>query len=173
VSIFRIADVSPYVTVAMNLPVRVKTADWRSTIVPWYRKVSNLDVTVLLDQGQPDLQRFPEITPAQAADPPRVPLSTPGDVVAGSITMTDETLSFDTTAIGRPHWIKMSYFPNWHVTGALGPYVASPSFMMVIPTQRHVELRYGRTASNTIGQLLTLFGWVVVTAVLGRELLRW
>ncbi len=173
VGIFRIAGVSPYVTVAKDLPVRLKTTDWRGTIVPWYRNVNDLDVMVLLDQGQPALQRFPEITPAQAADPPKVPLGAQGDVIAGSIRMTDETLSFDTTAIGQPHWIKMSYFPNWHVTGALGPYLASPSFMMVIPTQRHVELRYGRTASNTIGQLFTLLGWVIVTAVLVRELTRW
>ena len=73
---------------------------------------------------------------------------------SGTVTneqLTDDTLTFDTTAIGVPHWIKISYFPNWHVKGAEGPYLVSPSFMMVIPTQSHVTLYYGRTNANNRG----------------------
>ena len=79
--------------------------------------------------------------------------------------MTEDTLTFDTTAIGVPHWIKVSYFPNWHVKGAEGPYLASPSFMMVIPTQSHVMLYYGRTMANNLGQALEVLGWLVLVGV--------
>ena len=41
--------------------------------------------------------------------------------------------------------VKMSYFPNWQVAGADGPYRVAPNFMVVVPTDTHVELTYGRT----------------------------
>lgn len=84
--------------------------------------------------------------------------------------MDTESITFETTAIGQPHWIKMSYFPNWHVVGAEGPYVVSPSFMMVIPTQRKVTLYYGRTFSNNLGQAFTVVGWLVVVVILVVDL---
>ena len=173
VNIFRIAGAQGYVSVMKNEPLRVKTDDWRATIVPWYRDVDNLDVPVVWDRGEPELQQFTEITPAQAAHPPAIPITAPGDIVAESVKVENETISFDTTAIGVPTWVKVSYFPNWHVKGADGPFVVSPSFMMVIPRERHVELYYGRTFSNSIGQFFTFVGWVIVALVLGREIVRW
>jgi len=164
VNIFRIAGAQGYVRVAPNQPVRVKTDDWRSTIVPWYRDVKNLDTPVIWDRGQEGIEQFPEITEAQAASPPAVPLPESGRVLSEKLE--PERITFETTAIGQPHWIKVSYFPNWQVEGADGPYVASPSFMVVVPRERTVTLTYGRTASNTVGQLATLAGWVIVAAVL-------
>jgi hypothetical protein len=35
--------------------------------------------------------------------------------------------------VGVPVLIKMSYFPNWQVDGAEGPYRVAPNFMVVIP----------------------------------------
>ena len=97
-----------------------------------------------------------------------IPAATEGQVISESIDT--ETITFETTAIEQPHWIKMSYFPNWHVEGALGPYVVSPSFMMVIPTQREVTLYYGRTFSNNLGQAFTLVGWLLVVVILVVDL---
>ena len=114
------------------------------------------------------LKQFASITPNQVTDPPADPIETEGHVT--SETFNNESLSFDTTAIGQPHWIKISYFPNWHVKGAEGPFLASPSFMMVIPTQSHVELYYGRTPANTIGQILEIVGWRTILSVRRRRL---
>ncbi len=164
VSIFQISGDEGYVEVMKNEPVRVKTADWRTTIVPWYRNLSDLSVPVLWDRGQPGLSAFPSIDPSQVTQPPVEPINTQGQVL--SQTVDGDRIQFETTAIGQPHWIKVSYFPNWHVKGADGPYVASPSFMMVIPRERVVTLTYGRTASNTIGQLLTGAGWLAIVALL-------
>ncbi len=72
-----------------------------------------------------------------------------------------------------PHWIKISYFPNWHVKGAEGPYLASPSFMMVIPTQSHVTLYYGRTNANNIGQILEVIGWLVLVGIGSWRVVGW
>jgi len=94
----------------------------------------------------------------------------------GSVTnerLENERLSFDTTAVGQPHWIKISYFPNWHVEGAEGPYLASPSMMMVIPTQSHVTLYYGRTAANTVGQVLEVLVWILLLGLTAWRTVLW
>ena len=88
-------------------------------------------------------------------------------------TLENESLSFDTTAVGQPHWVKISYFPNWHVKGAEGPYLASPSMMMVIPTESHVTLYYGRTAANTVGQTLEVLAWVLLLCLTGWRTVLW
>ena len=51
--------------------------------------------------------------------------------------------------------------------------MASPSFMMVIPTQQEVTLHYGSTPSNIVGQVLTAIGWVVVVTLLALPVVRW
>ena len=163
--IFRIAGTTGYVQVAKNQPVKlaVPQKDWRGLAAKWYLTESALDTPIIWDNGSEALKQFASITPNQVTDPPADPIETEGHVT--SETFNNESLSFDTTAIGQPHWIKISYFPNWHVKGAEGPFLASPSFMMVIPTQSHVELYYGRTPANTIGQILEIVGWLVLAAL--------
>ena len=77
-----------------------------------------------------------------------------------------EKIEFETTGIGQPHLIKASYFPNWKVTGAEGPYLVSPSLMMVIPTQQKVTLYYGMTYANRIGVTLSVSGLTIIALTL-------
>ncbi|MFH1834457.1 MAG: hypothetical protein ABH877_05480, partial [bacterium] len=126
----------------------------------WYLNTGALDTPLVLDKGEAALEPFLSITPDQATAPPAMPINTEGRVISEQLE--NESLSFDTTAIGQPHWIKISYFPNWHVKGAEGPYLTSPSFMMVIPTESHVTLYYGRTAANTVGQTLEVMAWLLL-----------
>jgi hypothetical protein len=72
--------------------------------------------------------------------------------------VTDEHIHFKTTAIGLPHIIKMSWFPNWKVRGADGVHCVSPGFMLVYPRQAEVELYYGTTPGDGVGYALTLVG---------------
>jgi len=51
-------------------------------------------------------------------------------------------IKFQTSRIGQPHIVKVSYFPGWEVKNALGPYLISPSYMMVIPLEENVEMRF-------------------------------
>ncbi|HLA80661.1 MAG TPA: 6-pyruvoyl-tetrahydropterin synthase-related protein, partial [Thermoleophilia bacterium] len=161
-NVFRIVGATGYVEVMKNQPVRlsVSVEDWRDLAVDWYLNPDDLSTPIVLDQGEAALQQYPSIAPEQSASPPVVPITTEGRVTGEDFQ--NESLSFDTTAVGQPHWIKISYFPNWHVEGAEGPYLVSPSFMMVIPTQSHVTLYYGRTAANTIGQVLEILGWLLL-----------
>jgi uncharacterized membrane protein len=164
-TVFRISGATGYVEVMKNQPVRVSlpVSEWRDMAVDWYLNLDDLDTPIVRDQGEEALQDYLSITPDQSADPPVVPIDTEGRVTNEKLE--NEKLTFDTTAVGQPHWIKISYFPNWHVKGAEGPYLVSPSFMMVIPTQSHVELYYGRTAANTLGQALEILAWLLLVGI--------
>jgi 6-pyruvoyl-tetrahydropterin synthase related domain len=172
-NIFRISGTSGYVEVMKNKPVRldVEVGEWRDLAVDWYLTDVVLDTPLVLDNGDEALQQFTPITPGEVMAPPIEPIAGEGRVTGES--MENESLSFDTTAIGQPHWVKVSYFPNWHVEGAEGPYLASPSFMMVIPTQSHVTLTYGRTAANTVGQVLEVAAWLLLLGLAGWRAVLW
>jgi hypothetical protein len=75
-----------------------------------------------------------------------------------------QSVSFDVSRLGVPTLVKVSYFPRWQVSGAEGPYRASPNLMIVVPTAHHVELHYGANGAVIAGNLVTD---VVVIAGLG------
>jgi 6-pyruvoyl-tetrahydropterin synthase related domain len=174
-NIFRISGTTGYAEVMKNQPVRVDVAqsDWTNMAVDWYKNMDDLQTPIVWDTGDSALQQFPSITPDQATNPPVVPIQTEGHVTGEN--MQNESFSFDVdgAAIGQPVWIKISYFPNWHVEGAKGPYLASPSFMMVIPTQSHVTLTYGRTSANTVGQILEVIAWIILVALAVWRTILW
>ena len=53
--------------------------------------------------------------------------------VTGIATGTD-TIDFDVDRVGTPVLVKASYFPNWKVDGAQGPFRVTPNLMVVVPT---------------------------------------
>jgi hypothetical protein len=67
--------------------------------------------------------------------------------------------------------VKASYFPNWRVSGADGPYRVAPNLMVVVPTSTHVELRYGREPVEWLGYVLTLAGVGLAIFLAGRPAL--
>ena len=52
--------------------------------------------------------------------------------------------------------VKVSYFPDWHASGAEGPWRAEPNLMVVVPTSNNVVLSYGSSGPGDLGALLTL-----------------
>jgi len=151
--------------------LRVEQSEWRDLAVEWYRSDLALDTPVVWDNGEEALQQYGWVTPDQVADPPVTPIETEGGVT--NEFLENEGLSFDTTAIGKPHYVNISYFPNWHVRGAEGPYLLSPSLMMVIPTEGHVTLYYGRTVVNTVGQTLEVLAWLLLLGITVWRVVLW
>jgi len=156
-----------YVEIVKNMPYRYKTEEWLSEIKYWYWYEDNIDNPIVYDDGSKELKQFEEIT--QVTDVPDNPVNVKGKVI--SETLEREKIEFTTTAIGVPHLIKVSYFPNWKAIGAEGPYLVSPSLMMVIPTQSHVTVYYGMTYANIIGVTLSIAGWVIIGFILLLNLL--
>ena len=61
--------------------------------------------------------------------------------------------------------VKQSYFPNWEVSGADGPYRVAPNLMLVVPTDTEVSMTFGRTGIDYFSYLLTLVGLVSAVAL--------
>lgn len=163
-SIFEIRGDYMYVEVMKNLPVRVRTDDWRSTIILWYLNEIDLSVPIIWDRGEAAIKEFKLIDDENVTNPPFDPINVKGGVISEEIE--DERITFETNAIGYPHIIKVSYFPNWWAQGADGPFVVSPSFMMVIPRQQKVTLTYLPTTSDIAGDVITGIGWLIILAFL-------
>jgi hypothetical protein len=174
-NVFRISGTTGYAEVMQNEPVKIDIAQpaWRDMAVKWYLNMDDLKTPIIWDNGSKALKDFASITADQSAIPPQVPINGEGRVV--SETLENERFTFDVNAegVGKPVWIKISYFPNWHVSGADGPFLASPSFMMVIPTQTHVVMTYGRTWANTLGQTLEVIAWALLVGLSVWRLILW
>lgn len=129
----------------------------------WYEDVENLDRWVVADGPE-------EWTRIQSIDErPDVELDVPAGAVS-DIVVDHHRISFTTEAVGVPHLVKVSYFPNWTATGADGPWRASPSLMVVVPTQNEVVLEFDDTWAESGGKILTFGG--VVTLIVGGYVLR-
>lgn len=127
----------------------------------WYEDIGMLDQWVVQD-GPDGWERIDA-----GMEGTTVPL--PGDGVVSDIRLEDHRISFRTTAVGTPHLVKVSYFPNWTAYGAEGPWRAAPAFMVVVPTGPEVELRFEHTWvevvglwSSLVGAILLVTWWIAV-----------
>ena len=117
----------------------------------YYVDIDGLDRWIVADGPE----EWPRITSLD--ERPDVELDVPEDAVS-NIEVEDHRISFTTEAVGVPHMIKVSYFPNWTATGAAGPWHAAPSLMVVVPTDSDVVIEFQDTWAETGGKLLTLGG---------------
>ena len=117
----------------------------------WYEDIDNMDRWVVADGPE----EWPRITSVD--ERPDVELNVPADAVS-DIEIEDHRISFTTEAVGVPHLVKVSYFPNWTATGADGPWRAAPSLMVVVPTEEEVVLEFRDTWAEIAGKTLTLGG---------------
>jgi len=131
----------------------------------WYEDVENIDRWVVADGPE----EWPRIASLSAR--PDIELEAPADAVS-DLEITDHRISFSTEAVGVPHMVKVSYFPNWEATGADGPWRASPSLMVVVPTEREVVLEFADTWAETGGKLLTLGGFAALATIGGMHVWR-
>jgi hypothetical protein len=139
--------------------------DFLDPALEWYDDVDNLD-RWLVASGPSDWPRVTEVADRLSNFEPYATGGVVSDVV-----LEDERISFTTTAVGVPHLVKVSYFPNWQAEGADGPYRAAPSLMVVVPTQEHVVLEFRNRTAENIGIALTVLalGGLAAYAYLQRR----
>jgi hypothetical protein len=94
------------------------------------------------------------------------------EVEVSNVQTRDEGISFDVDRVGTPVLVKISYFPNWKVSGADGPYRVAPNLMVVVPTDKHVSLTYGRTGVEYLSYTLTLLGIIGLVLLIRRPVMR-
>ena len=97
------------------------------------------------------------VVPDDSIEPVELP-----DITISNYHMGDQDISFDVSQIGVPVLVKVSYFPNWEVDGADGPYRIAPNFMVVVPRSTHVRLHYEASTSDHLFYVLTLLGFLLM-----------
>ncbi|HKY14390.1 MAG TPA: hypothetical protein VJM33_05660 [Microthrixaceae bacterium] len=132
---------------------------WAKPAVEWFENEAKWGVQRASD-GPESWQRVDS-----AAEAPSTPI-VPAEV--SNVEVDRDSISFDVDQVGRPVLIRTSYFPNWDVEGAEGPYRVAPNQMVVVPTSTHVELTYGRSGIELLSLLLSLVGIGLVVILIRR-----
>jgi hypothetical protein len=119
----------------------------------WQHIDTQIDLT--RREGEPGAsgRRVDIVTPSQAIEPVALP-----PLVVSNVEMGQSDVSFSVDKIGVPVLVRVSYFPNWKVDGATGPFRVAPNMMVVIPTSNNVKLQYGSTSLDYMAYLLTFIG---------------
>ncbi len=109
--------------------------------------------------GEPDdaSRRVDVVTPREPITVVNTDVAVVSDVVQGR-----SSVSFRVDKIGTPLLVRTSYFPNWGVSGAKGPYRVAPNMMVVVPTNNEVKLSFGWSFLDVLAYLLTIAGVVVL-----------
>jgi hypothetical protein len=159
--IYRVKD-APMVTPLSNDPAVLSGVDpapsgWLNQSVDWYDHPNRWNVE--LAQGGP--ASWPRTTVGDT----RPPVRHAGSTRVTHVSTTDSTVSFHVSKVGTPVLVKVSYFPNWHASGADGPWRVTPNLMVVVPTSHDVTLSYGRSGVNYLGDFLTFVGVVALAAL--------
>jgi hypothetical protein len=128
---------------------------WECAAAPWFLDASQLD-KVWTASGPDEWKR---IDISQLADTAETRIE-PTQVT--EIREDADSISFHVSETGKPVLVRTSYFPNWKVSGAEGPYRVAPNFMVVVPTGNDVKLTYGLTKYEWLGRVGTLLGIVGV-----------
>jgi hypothetical protein len=124
---------------------------WECTAAGWFKDTSLLN-RPFAATGPKDWGR---VSGTDLADAPRRRLE---PVKVTDIRQGAGTIAFHVDKVGVPVVVKESFFPNWQVSGADGPYRLAPNLMVVIPHSRDVTLTYGLTSVDWLGRIVTLAG---------------
>jgi len=109
--------------------------------------------------GAPDEsgRRVDIVVPAGPVQRVATRVAVVSDVVIGR-----DSVSFSVDEPGTPVVVRTSYFPNWKVDGADGPWRIAPNMMVVVPNEREVRLSYGSSYVDWFAYALTLLGVAVL-----------
>ena len=152
-----------YVSALKYEPVLFVTDDWRDISYQWFARPDLKDVFLVFKKRADDNDRrhFRQIV-TDLSQVRAVPLAAAPVKVAG--VLGNESVDIETSDIGHPLLVKVSYHPNWRVTGADRVYLVSPSFMLVFPNSRRVHLSFEPSWLNHLGLALSFLGMILAAA---------
>jgi hypothetical protein len=137
---------------------------WLDPAIDWYVDPSLWPVP-LAESGPDEWARMPVDEWMETHDAPATPVE---PVEVSNIETGRQSISFDVSEPGTPVVVKASYFPNWTADGAEGPYRVTPNLMVVVPTDTHVELTFGRTGVDYLASFLSIAGIVLLVVLFRR-----
>ncbi len=114
-------------------------------------------ITSAIDQSRVAANQVAILKPVEKIKPVAL-----DPIKVSNVKIGNESVTFDVDKIGVPVLVKVSYFPNWEVEGAQGPYRIAPNLMVVIPTSKHVQMNFARTFTDYFAYGLALLGVVLL-----------
>ena len=94
--------------------------------------------------------------------PPEAPVDA---AIVSDVRVGTRSVTFTVDRVGAPVLVRVSDFPGWTVTGAEGPFRATPNFVVVVPTDTTVTLTKGRTAIDWVGALAGFAGLALLVGL--------
>ncbi len=158
-----------YVSLLDHEPPLVITSNWRRIAFEWFRRGDLTTHLAFKETLEPDDARlFSSIFYEKLPESGILDLHNTRNPIAQNTDIKEivgpEEIVIETPYIGRPHLVRISYHPNWHVDGAERIYLASPSFMLIYPTRERVRLYFGPSLPNYLGSLLSIIGIFIILA---------
>jgi hypothetical protein len=135
-----------------------QTTPIRGPSIDWYDHPSRWNVELA--------QSGPSSWPRTKVGDTRPPVRHVATTRVTAVSTTNTTVSFHVSRVGTPVLVKVSYFPNWHASGADGPWRVTPNLMVVVPTSHDVTLSYGRSGADYLGDFLTVLGVLALAALI-------
>jgi len=158
--VFRVEESDgAYVVPLLFEPLVLVGDEWKADFFAWFKRPGSGDVPLVRANGRAELPAsWERITDLPDRIPRRL-LSASAQVTAEVL---PEEIRIRTSRPGHPLLVKVSYHPRWSVQGADAVWLASPSFMLVVPTEEEVRLFYSVTGVERFGRGLSLLALVVV-----------
>jgi hypothetical protein len=157
---------SPRVRPLANQPVvmdglrNASQTKWLSVMTGWYDNPNQWD-TYLAAEGPKQWARVP-------FGSSEIPVKAEPAVKVTDVVERNASISFKVSRVGVPMLVSVSYFPNWQVSGATGPYRVSPNLMVVVPTSKRVQMWYGYTPVDYTAYVLTILALVGLIVLIRR-----
>jgi hypothetical protein len=123
----------------------------------WQRITTRIDLDRRIGEPGESGRRVDIVVPNETITQTNLTPVVVSDVVQGR-----SSVSFSVDTVGVPVLVRTSYFPNWSVSGATGPYRVAPNMMVVVPTSNDVRLSFGWSFLDIFAYVLTIAGIVVL-----------
>lgn len=154
-SLSKLKDVGPFsiyefkkstlVEPIQDIEIQKKDKNWQEISLTWYREAKT-EKPIVFTPNKNDENYLKNIQIQTGTNPVQ------------NIKETGDSIEFDVENIGQPYLMKISYFPSWKAQGAEGPYLVSPSYILVVPTEKHVKLYFDYGWIDWLGIFLSLTG---------------
>jgi hypothetical protein len=159
ISVYRVKSNSgAYVEPLRIQPVTADIKDWRLKAYDWFLDPSENKPSVLFlkhsERSIPAVAQYGSLEQVRK-DGKWKSVAMSGVVPEVKSSILNDRIEISTSA---PHWpllVKASYHPGWKCKGADGPFLVSPCFMMIVPTDKHVEMTFSRGWAGSLGMIVT------------------